>query len=669
MAAAPAGPIGLPPRSPTTPQAFLDVGSLVQLRPRSPVLSTGSLGLPPARSPALSNGSFGLPPARSPALSGGSSYGLPPPRSPINSGGSGVGYARSPVYSGGSSVSALSGGAVVGAVNTTAGSASSFGGSTGLAPAIGPLTVAVDLDEVLAPFVTPLAHYHNATFGTALGEADFVSYTFMNVWGGTPQEAARKVSEFYSGPFFDGAAAGAGGDDAAAGSGASSSSSSSTAAAAVVAESHPHHAPAGGLAPLPGAQDALRALKATGAFRFVLVTGRQHVREAHTRAWIGRHYAGVFDDLMFGNHYAGSGVVRTKSDMCAEIGAVALIDDNLGYATECAASLPLVLLFGSYPWNQTAGLAAACAASAVAVGGEHTPLAADAGAPVLPPNVVRVTNWSHVSAVLLRLRHRREAFVAAGYVTATARGSGAVPAAMPPPLPAGASRGVVSVPGLLGMHELYTVTNRDSSGGGSSSSSSSGVPGSGGSAPSTGSSGRRPSGGGAGVPPPPAPPPGTLQATSPHTLAETLRRVLELQPAVTLTAVGFDTRTVVEVATVMAATDDCTMSRIATALEGAAGSGGHVPRLTVTLARTARFLERRFGVPVGCAPLVPPSPTSAAAAAAATTPGAGFGADRVEITPAGAQLMVGTVLGGGGGVGGGTLLYQSPPESVTGPAP
>ena len=57
--------------------------------------------------------------------------------------------------------------------------------------------------------------------------------------------------------------------------------------------------------------------------------------------------------------------------MCAKIGAVALIDDSIDYARQCAeAGLP-VFLFGDYPWNRI-----------------------DSGEPPLDPaRIVRVASW------------------------------------------------------------------------------------------------------------------------------------------------------------------------------------------------------------------------------------------------------------------------------------
>ena len=60
--------------------------------------------------------------------------------------------------------------------------------------------------------------------------------------------------------------------------------------------------------------------------------------------------------------------------MCRDIGAIALIDDSLKYALECASDLSHIVLFGNYGWNQT-----------------EEPL---------PANVARLTNWDEVKVYL-----------------------------------------------------------------------------------------------------------------------------------------------------------------------------------------------------------------------------------------------------------------------------
>jgi 5'(3')-deoxyribonucleotidase len=178
--------------------------------------------------------------------------------------------------------------------------------------------IAVDLDEVLGDFVPQLVKFYNTTYtatGThpepgmrVLTNDDFFSYAFHEVWGGTAAESATKVDAFFESSYF--------------------------ADIPVVA----------------GAREALESLRSK--FDFTVVTSRQHHLEPRTRAWLSRHYPGIFKGVFFGNHWASSGVKQSKPDMCAAIGAVALIDDSVTYALQCSHVLPRVFLFGTYAWNK-----------------------------------------------------------------------------------------------------------------------------------------------------------------------------------------------------------------------------------------------------------------------------------------------------------------------------
>lgn len=48
----------------------------------------------------------------------------------------------------------------------------------------------------------------------------------------------------------------------------------------------------------------------------VVVTSRQHVIQDLTLEWLDRHYAGLFEEVYFGNHFALQGASRKKSDIC-----------------------------------------------------------------------------------------------------------------------------------------------------------------------------------------------------------------------------------------------------------------------------------------------------------------------------------------------------------------
>ncbi len=143
-------------------------------------------------------------------------------------------------------------------------------------------------------------------------------------------------------------------------------------------------------------------------YDLVVVTSRQHAIQDLTLDWIDRNFPGIFQEVFFGNHWALEGVATKKSDICRwveeglrlqglgqgqrappstqtllprplsqpsptpsqasppnrpvcnplkfrSIGASVLIDDNPGYALDCAEAGINVLLFDwdlSYPWSQ-----------------------------------------------------------------------------------------------------------------------------------------------------------------------------------------------------------------------------------------------------------------------------------------------------------------------------
>lgn len=212
------------------------------------------------------------------------------------------------------------------------------------------LIVAVDVDEVLGRFVESLNEYVLcvAEFGErAFSVEDYFVYEFAKVWNCSPSESNRIVHEFFDSRHFR-----------------------------------------DGIAPIPGAFESLQRIKETQVSLNV-VTSRQHVIQEPTLAWLGDHYGGIFDGCFFGNHFSLSGASKKKSELCREIGAAVLIDDNVNYALECADAGIDVLLFdwnGKYPWSKQSS-------GAVCVDAH--------------PRVRRVENWRQVELELASIRNER----------------------------------------------------------------------------------------------------------------------------------------------------------------------------------------------------------------------------------------------------------------------
>lgn len=168
--------------------------------------------------------------------------------------------------------------------------------------------VAVDVDEVLGYFVSQLCKFHNEAYSTQLTPEAFTSYQFHEVWGGTREETDAKMRLFFESKHF--------------------------------LEGEQGH----GIPVVDGAAEVLR--KHTDKLELHVVTSRQNILKEMTEAWIARHYSEIFTKLHFGNHHSLEGEVRSKPDLCRDIDAVMIIDDNVRYARECADAGIRTCLFG-----------------------------------------------------------------------------------------------------------------------------------------------------------------------------------------------------------------------------------------------------------------------------------------------------------------------------------
>lgn len=170
--------------------------------------------------------------------------------------------------------------------------------------------LACDIDEVLAHFAQSLALFHNHSYNTAFTADDFHSYDFHLVWGGTVDECNEKMELYFLSDHFQNQ-----------------------------------------LYPISQAFECLKRLGEH--FDLQVVTARQNKLKGITVDWINLYFPGIFSQLHFGNHYSTEGKKRSKSEMCREIGAFALIDDSFAYAKDCAMSGIPTILFGDYAWNRS----------------------------------------------------------------------------------------------------------------------------------------------------------------------------------------------------------------------------------------------------------------------------------------------------------------------------
>jgi len=172
-------------------------------------------------------------------------------------------------------------------------------------------TIAVDVDEVLFPFVAEFVEFDNTIHGGNLTAEDFFCYEFESVIGIPQEEAVKRVYAFNDADHSD-------------------------------------------IDPLPATQDAIWEL--ADRYDLTVVTARHPRFAGRTHQWINSHFEGAFSKLIHIGYHLEMKTPKTKAAVCHELGAVALIDDSLGHVTCCAEGGVEGVLFGNYPWNQAAEL-------------------------------------------------------------------------------------------------------------------------------------------------------------------------------------------------------------------------------------------------------------------------------------------------------------------------
>lgn len=123
--------------------------------------------------------------------------------------------------------------------------------------------------------------------------------------------------------------------------------------------------------PIKESITALRAIKKI--HKLYIVTGRPDFTELATRQWLEEHLPDLFEDVVFTNYFNPE-KVRTKGDICRELGATVLVDDHIDHCISALEAEVKPLLFGRYPWNDTEEL---------------------------PEGIIRVDHWPGVEKLLL----------------------------------------------------------------------------------------------------------------------------------------------------------------------------------------------------------------------------------------------------------------------------
>jgi len=170
------------------------------------------------------------------------------------------------------------------------------------------MRIAVDLDEVLFPFIDNLVKYVNHVRGSSHTPKELSSYYLWE----TPlfdskEEVIAVVFDFWNSDFSK------------------------------------------NIRPIFGSVKGVDHLHRKN--ELVVVTSRQSELENITNKWIEKYFSGKFEGVYFGNHLQRDNrEERSKGGICLSLGVNAIIEDNANYVNECAR-LGIKGYLISNPWN------------------------------------------------------------------------------------------------------------------------------------------------------------------------------------------------------------------------------------------------------------------------------------------------------------------------------
>jgi 5'(3')-deoxyribonucleotidase len=170
--------------------------------------------------------------------------------------------------------------------------------------------LAVDMDDVLFDFLGEFFIWHNKVFGSEYSPADMVYAKLWEVWDGSKEEALERILRFWE------------------------------------------EIDLSAMEPISGAKEALKELKKN--YRLAVVSARFENTLEASQLWLDKYFGDVFDDVILGiSDPMAQERQRSKAEVCVDIGAKLLIDDQLVHAVECSKVGIAAIVFGEQAHNQS----------------------------------------------------------------------------------------------------------------------------------------------------------------------------------------------------------------------------------------------------------------------------------------------------------------------------
>lgn len=171
--------------------------------------------------------------------------------------------------------------------------------------------IAFDLDDTLGDHTQQFLAFYERVYRKKINYDSFTSYGLDRVLRLKPEEAYKRLSQFYESPEFD------------------------------------------AISPLPRSQEFVQKLFEDGEQLFVL-TGRPKALREKTKAWIRKYFPqiGLKQVLIVGELLPGSEPL--KGPICYKRGIELIVEDSLEQALSCSTQTGVALL--NRPWNQNSSL-------------------------------------------------------------------------------------------------------------------------------------------------------------------------------------------------------------------------------------------------------------------------------------------------------------------------
>lgn len=146
--------------------------------------------------------------------------------------------------------------------------------------------LAIDIDEVLMPFLSPMAKWK----GLKLPKKDSYPYIYSDIFNISSEESKKMVYDFYQTSEFR------------------------------------------NIKPIVGSQRRLKQMR-SACQKIYAVTGRQDVVRRETTTWLETYFPDIFDDLVMTNSFTKQEV--DKMTICKTLALDTIIDDNLITCLRC----------------------------------------------------------------------------------------------------------------------------------------------------------------------------------------------------------------------------------------------------------------------------------------------------------------------------------------------